>query len=327
MARVMAGVEFAGFREVIYSLYHSFRTNKLFVGPKVRVLILDGHETSASYLRHCDGCLQRKVRTAAGERIQYYHRNVTAVLQGGNCVYLMDAEAQRPGEDEVAAALRLFERIVRRVPRAFDTVLADGLYVRQSFVGAVREHGKHLIAVLKENCPDLLEDARGLFAHLPPREVQVRRTRRLCWDEAGFRFGPDRIEVRVVRSHETTRLHRADGAEEMRVADWYWVTTLSPEQVDTDGVITLGHRRWAIENRGFNELVNGWAADHVYHHHPTAIMAFWLVALLAYNLFHAFVERRIQPALRCCHTVLHWAREMAADLYRDVCVEAWPLPP
>ena len=49
----------------------------------------------------------------------------------------------------------------------------------------------------------------------------------------------------------------------------------------------------------FNELVNGWHADHIYKHDPTAIEAFTLLAFLAYNLFHAFLAcnlklRRVQ---------------------------------
>jgi hypothetical protein len=268
------------------------------------------------------------VKTASGERIQYYHRNVTAVLLDGDFVFLLDVEAQRPREDEVATGLRLFKRIVSRLPRAFDVVLADSLYARTSFLRTLRERGKHLVAVLKENCPDLLQDARGLFAHLSPVEKRSGKVHRLCWDQTGFCFGEEEsLQVRIVRSYETTCHHRADGSEEIRTADWYWVTTLSPEQVDTDHLIELGHRRWTIENQGFNELVTHWHADHVYHHHPIAITAFWLLAFVAYNLFHAFVSRRIQPARRCCHTVLHWSREMAGDLYLDRPVEAWPLPP
>jgi len=328
IGRIFEGIDLDGFREVSYELYHRFRRNKVFADGDPAVLILDGHETSASYRRHCDGCLQRRVKTAAGERIQYYHRNVTALLQAGRFVFLLDAEPQQLGEDEVAVGVRLFERVVRHLPRAFEVVLADGLYAQTRFVKSVRACHKHLLAVLKENRPDLLRDARGLFACIPPVADQQGRTERHLWDEEGFTSW-DGFEdpVRVVRSLETTVVRHADESEETRVADWFWVTTLSPEQASTEQAVRLGHRRWTIENQGFNELVSHWHADHVYRHDPTAIMGFWLMALLTYNLFHAFVSRRIQPALRRGHTVLHWAREMAADLYRDIPVEAWPLPP
>ncbi len=327
IGRVFEGIALEDVRAVNYELYHRFRRNKVFRDQDPVALILDGHETSASYWRHCGSCLQRRVKTAAGERIQYYHRNVTAMLQAGRFAFLLDAEPQRPGEDEVAAGIRLYDRVVHRLPRAFELVLADGLYAQTRFVEPVLASQKHLIVVLKENRPELLQDARGLFARTRSLDDEQGRRQRRLWDEEGFTTweGLDR-PVRVVRSLEKTILRHADGSEETRTADWFWVTTLSPARANTERVVRLGHRRWAIENLGFNELVSHWHADHVYRHHPNAITAFWLVTFLACNLSHAFVSRRIQPALRRRHTAIHWAREMAADLYLDASPEAW-LPP
>ena len=41
---------------------------------------------------------------------------------------LLDADPIRPGEDEIAAARRLFDRVIDCCPRAFDVALGDGLY-------------------------------------------------------------------------------------------------------------------------------------------------------------------------------------------------------
>jgi len=41
------------------------------------------------------------------------------------------------------------------------------------------------------------------------------------------------------------------------------VTTLSSNRASTPAVVALGHARWSIENQGFNETTNRWAADHV----------------------------------------------------------------
>ena len=92
------------------------------------VAVLDGHETHASYRRRCSGCLQRTIPSESGERIPYYHRNVTLqLLTGSELRILLDLEPQRPGEDEVATARRLLERVLARYPRAFQLLLADGL--------------------------------------------------------------------------------------------------------------------------------------------------------------------------------------------------------
>ena len=252
-----------------------------------------------------------------------------AQLQVGDSTFLLDTEPQLPHEDEVAVALRLFLRVVSRLPRAFDVVLLDGLYVRAEFFRAAIERGKDVVVVLKDDRRDLLQDARALFATLPSVRVQDGATERLMWDLDGFTsWAAMERPVRVVRSLETTTWHaQADGKEQTRVADWFWVTTLSPARADTRRLIELGHRRWAIENHGFNELVVHWHADHLFHHHPTAIQSFWLMVMMAYNLFHAFVDRQIKPASRLRHTCLHWARRIAADFYSSVAVESWSLPP
>ena len=100
-------------------------------------------------------------------------------------------------------------------------------------------------------------------------------------------------------------------------SDWIWVTTLSPAQARTGKVVALGHQRWDIENHGFNELVNGWHADHVYRHEPNAIECFLLLAFLAYNIFHAFLVLNLKPGFRRNKTELYWARQLAAQIHVD----------
>jgi hypothetical protein len=125
-----------------------------------------------------------------------------------------------------------------------------------------------------------------------------------------------RVPLRVVRSQETYTVRRQVSrlvSEEH--TEWMWVTTLSAAQASTELVVRLGHARWDIENYGFNELVNGWHADHVYKHHPHAIEAFTLLAFLAYNLFHAFLIRNVKPQLREGKTEFFFVHLIAAQLY------------
>ena len=100
--------------------------------------------------------------------------------------------------------------------------------------------------------------------------------------------------LRVVRSVETWRRRsQLDGELHEHQSDWVWLTTLGSRQVSTAQLVRLGHQRWDIENRGFNELVNGWHADHIYKHEPHAIETFLLTTFLAFNLYHAFVARNL----------------------------------
>jgi hypothetical protein len=75
-------------------------------------LVLDGHESRSTSRRSCFGCLSR---------------NVAAILLGKDFPTLPGAEPQGPGEDEIASAIRLLERVLQRYPRAFDVVVGDSL--------------------------------------------------------------------------------------------------------------------------------------------------------------------------------------------------------
>ena len=105
--------------------------------------------------------------------------------------------------------------------------------------------------------------------------------------------------------------------EEVR-SDWMWVTTLSQQRAPTGAVVDIGHDRWSIENQGSNELVNRWHADHVYKHHPTAMLVFLLVAMLCLNVFTAFYLRNLKPAARRAASMLHVGRLIAAELHAGV---------
>lgn len=331
VGRVFSVIDTNQLRNALGDLYQAFRRNKALRSTRsgMVALILDGHESSSSYRRHCPGCMRRQIRTARGERTQYYHRNVTALLRAGGTLFLLDAEPQQLGEDEVAAALRLFDRVVRQHPRAFDVVVVDGLYPQAPFFRRVLDAEKHVIAVLKQEERDLMVDAQALFGTQPPVEDQEGRTQRLCWDVEGFTSWPQLGRpVRVVRSLETfSVIRQKDGCPEEQHTEWVWVTTLPIAMASTRVVINLGHGRWGIENEGFNELVNAWNADHVYRHHPTAILNFTLMAFLAYNLFHAFVSRNLKPQLRNRYSCLHWARLILSELYVGDWKVPLPLPP
>jgi hypothetical protein len=118
---------------------------------------------------------------------------------------------------------------------------------------------------------------------------------------------------RVVRSEESWTVKAQLTKEDTpQTATWVWLTTLSVAQARTAQIVHLAHLRWDIENHGFNELVNGWDADHVYRHQSQAIECFLLLAFLAYNLFHAFFALNLKPELRRGRTMAFWVQLIAA---------------
>jgi len=300
-------------RKLIKHVYSRLKRNKVlkpFLAGKF-VLAIDGHESSSSYLIHCKGCLKRTINTLEGDRPQYYHRHVMAQLVCDNFYLPLDMEPQRPGEDEVAAAMRLLKRVLKNYPRAFSLILADGLYLRANFFKLALKHGKEVIAVLKDERRDLFKDAQGLFKAENSHVYQCGKVKRECWDIEHFTSWEQLgREVRVVRSLETSRNKRQEN-----ISNWVWVGTISKERLPTEQFVEIAHGRWKIENNGFNELVNYWHADHVYRHDSVAIETFCLLTMLAYILFHAFIGLNLKPEIRHKYAKLHWARLVTAGLY------------
>jgi len=319
VGRVCADVDLDGVRLIARQVYARLKRGKAIRPPAhgLMAAVLDGHESHATYLRCCDGCLQRTIETRNGPKVQYYHRHVTLQLVGQDLTVLLDAEPIQPGEGEVAAAIRLLERVLEHYPRAFDVVMGDGLYANSTFFNYVLSRGKHALAVLKDETRDLWGDAQSLFADMAPVEIQRGRWQAECWDLEGFTSWPQvNRPVRVVQSLERTTVRRQlDGREEPVESHWAWVTTLAGAQSSTRAVLELGHRRWAIENEGFNELSTRQHSDHVYRHHAPAMLVFLLMAMICCNVLLAFYQRDLKPALRDSVSMLHVSRLIAGELY------------
>jgi hypothetical protein len=109
-----------------------------------------------------------------------------------------------------------------------------------------------------------------------------------------------------------------DGKDDPQTSDWIWVTTLPVQLTSTERAVGFGHQRWDIENHGFNELVNGWHADHIYKHEPNAIECFLLIAFLACNIFQAFFSLNLKPQIRKGRTRVFWSKLMSAEIYAGI---------
>jgi Transposase DDE domain len=329
IGRVNALMDAEGLRRGIHHIYDRLKRNKALPDHGgIGIAVLDGHESHTSYLQHCAGCLERNIHGKDGkaDRTQFYHRQVTVMLLPAarpGCEpirLLLDVEPQRAGEDEVATALRLLDRVIVSYPRAFDLVLADALYATAPFFNFLLAHGKHALTVLKDDRRNLYQDAAALFAALAPKAGSFRNRLCLWWDFPDLlTWSQVHTPVRVIRSLETHSVKRQlDGKDELKTSDWVWVTTLPVQSVATGRAVSFGHQRWDIENHGFNELVHGWHADHIYRHDPNAIECFLLIAFLACNIFHAFFTLNLKPAIRKHRTQVFWRNFMAAEIYAGI---------
>ena len=76
----------------------------------------------------------------------------------------------------------------------------------------------------------------------------------------------------------------------------------------------MGHGRWRSENNAFNVPTRHWQLRHCAHHDSTSILACLLIALLAFNLFHAFVLLNA----KLCRQGKLTLQELRPQLYRAV---------
>ena len=280
------------------------------------------------YKRCCDRCLKREIECRSGTKTQYYHRLVAFQIIAKDFNFLLDLELVAPGEDEVGATLRLLERVLKNHPRCFDVLVADAIYLRPSMIEFIRKHDKHLIAVLKENQPELLAEARTLLETEKPRRIVNEKPQQTIElrDMEGFTTETITKAVRIVWSHEETTRRECIAREwvtKETVSDWFWATTMEQALTSSEIVGLLGHDRWKIENEGFNELVTHWNANHYFHHHPNSILVLWLILFMAHAIFHCFHKRNLKAEQREHHTVIYFAEQMAASLR---CENWWPPP-
>jgi hypothetical protein len=136
------------------------------------------------------------------EVTEYYHRGVVAHLIGLGLPLVLDIEMIRPGEGEIVAARRLLERLLERYARFFDAIEGDALYFEAPLFALCRKHGKHLLAVLKDNNPALLADAKAVLAGEPDLMRQENGRLIRYWDQEEFTSGAAAQPLRVVRTQE-----------------------------------------------------------------------------------------------------------------------------
>lgn len=324
LAIMSQSVEAAPLRQCLGSIMGRLRRNKV-LRPRHGLMLaaIDGHETHSSYKRCHQQSLRRELAVNGEKVVQYYQRFTVFQIIGEGFYFLLDLEPVLPGEDEVASAMRLLARVLANHPRGFDVLTCDAIYLRPSMVGMLRAANKHFVAVLKENQPELLDEARRLLPARPPETFRLPkspgRSLRQVWLRQADGFTTDSIEtpLRVVHARETgTRIESVAGKrlETPVETQWYWATTMPASLNPARAVFEFGHNRWRIENEGFNELVSHWHSRHVFHHHANSLLVLWLVMFIAHAVFHCFL-RNLQPALRHAHTVIHHAAKITADLY------------
>lgn len=272
----------APMRAALAGVVRLAKRNKAFEGARWIGLALDGTAAAAGVAHPCALC--HPVVGATGATGSHLHHLSLISVVGAGLSLPFDVEPCGPGDGELHASERLFERALGHLGRRFaDYVVVDGLYAQAPFLHRVGAYGLRVVARLKDNLPTLMTAARQRFEGTPPHHT--------------FAIGPDRVElwdaddfdpweslhwdtVRVLRYRQT----RPDGT----VCEAYWLTDWSMARVGPRALYGMAKSRWEIENQGFNEAKNRHALEHVHHHHPASLLINWLLVMFTLTLERLF---------------------------------------
>jgi hypothetical protein len=316
-------------RAVLVAVNRTLKENKQLEGAKLGgllVVAIDANEQFKSRSRCCSDCCQRqvKIRNDQGQEeevTEYYHRQVYAQINGPELSTILDLEPIRPGEDEVAAALRMLGRIRRLYGvRFFDAVTVDAWYTKGPFILAVEKLGWGVISVLKQERYEIYQEVTALLAHQTPlrweqdgRHVVTREVKDLDFTDS--RLG----KMRVVVSEEQWTQTQVIAAKPVRTpkqSHWRWLVSQRLDSSIPRTIHQIGHRRWGIENHAFNELTQYYGLEHCARHEPVAIVVWLLIRVLGLVLFEWYAKVHCKSFRLGRQTLKNLCDQLKLDLGR-----------
>ncbi len=288
--------------------------------------VFDAIETYSSYTRTCGRCLERKVETKKGGKIQYYHRAVVLSLVGYDFPIPIGIEMMKRGEDEVSCALRLLKRIVSNLGARFlDIIMCDAMYCRPSFFSGCEKLGISAGAVLKENQQNLLESARSQKKVTEPilekdndeEKLKLWDMGEVFWETAGRDVRVIWADRKVWEKDEKSKDGAFHWAEKKRL----FAFSKKLAHLPSDVIYSIGVHRWDIDAKLFMDMVKHWHLKHKTLHFENAYENMLSIRLMAYFVFMFFFFRHINSRRK---KKIKSYIQMARMLYRSACIYRKP---
>jgi len=269
----------------------------------IKCAVTDLNELFTSETVHCEHCQvrEKEVVGADGQKRkvkEYFHQAVALVWVGGEWAWPIGWELLQPGEGELTAALRLFERLLPRLRHSIDLVMGDALYCCRPFFKAVRKAGLAGLAIANEQTEPSAEMVLLRQTEAPTKQdgsIDRWELESAAWEkEVGSK-------LRVV--HYERRRESKPWKHERRQLR---VVTSAPVEILPAGQgWRVGRSRWKIENGTFNVLTRDYGLEHNYRHSPAAIVALLVLRSLAYCLTMTY-RRHATARTKNVPTFVQW---------------------
>jgi len=295
-------------RRFINSHFKQSWRNKRFLpfalSNKKYVIAIDGVETHHSKKKCCDDCLKRvHKKDTAEEWVEYYHREVVAVMVGRPGAYFIDSEPisgkynETGKDDETGAARRLLSRLQEnKTLKFFSIIVVDALYAKAPFIILAQSYGLIPVIRIKQKNYRIIKDIKGLDELIEFSENQVDVERNLeyqirefnnlnSWDSYPGELRIVEIKGKYLKKDEKNEKYHA-----------YWVMPQSTHSnLSMELIRVIGHWRWKQELNTFRSLKQNYKIQHIMHHNPISIQAIFLLKCFLHSISNLYLIRKVKP--------------------------------
>ena len=281
------------------------------------VAAADGIEICSSFIRCCEGCLERrvthKVQDEIREDIQFYHRISAVAVVSGAFPIPLGIRFQQAGETEVSCTLALLQELREKLGRRFfDVLVADALYLQKPFVEALEALGLDWVINLKDNQPELSTEAERVTDRQPDstesaphQQLQLWHAPEVYWPVADRSIAvvkTVRIQTKnrttVVRLQGHPKRHRKQVYAEQSTN--FYASNLELGSIPPTFIHQLGRSRWSIDADVFQTLTTNshLKRPSVHQDRGQALVVLTMIRILAYTLMLVFYHRQVQSHFR-----------------------------
>lgn len=214
-------------------------------------LLVDATGISSHDYNLNNNCIVKKSKNGV---IKYHKQVLEAKIVVGNIVISLDTEwienadmkTERKKQDcEINAFKRMAPRIKKEYPKLKFIITGDALYATAPMLDICKDNGWHYIFNLKK------KRLKQVYEEFEDDIKYMNETKRDHYFLSCSTKYKNHI-FNVIR-YEETQLSK--GKE--KLVTFNYITDLKVNDYKIESIVTMGRRRWKIENEGFNEQKNG----------------------------------------------------------------------